>query len=79
MDIAWSRLTHADSLCTEFWILNTVIYIRITFLGVGFFLTVSLELLIKYADQTYRIERKKKCSLVYKMEGAGEKRGIKIV
>lgn len=46
-------------LCAEWvlWILNPVIYIRITFLGVGVFLTVSLELPIKYADQTYITEK----------------------
>lgn len=43
-----------------------MIYIKITFLGGGVFFTVSLELSIKYIDQTYITEIKNKCSLVYK-------------
>lgn len=54
-----------------------MIYIRTTFLGVGVFLTVSLELLIKYTDQTYITENKTKVFAGLQTGGSRREEGHK--
>lgn len=54
-----------------------MIYIRTTFLGAGVFLTVSLELLIKYTDQTYITENKTKVFAGLQTGGSRREEGHK--